>query len=70
MKAKLKLNHIGARAQAAFLAGAIEISGRLPPKILKFDHPFMIWFTHQEKVTFVMYVGYDCWEDPGDDIFS
>jgi len=68
MKARLRLNHIGARAQAAAL---LRIDCAPPPlKILKFDRPFMIWFTHQEKVTFVMYVDYDCWKDPGDDIFS
>jgi len=69
MKVKLRLNHIGARAQAAVVAIATGCAPS-PSRVLKFDRPFMIWFTHQGKVTFVMYMDYDCWKDPGDDIFS
>lgn len=69
MKVKLRLNHIGARAQGVAVM-SMTLGDPPIPKILKFDRPFMIWFTHQGKVTFVMYVDYADWKDPGDEIFS
>lgn len=39
-------------------------------KSLKFDRPFIIWFTHGDKVIFAKYLDYADWKDPGIIYFS
>jgi len=71
MKSRLKLNHLGARAQAAF-AGVMAFS-KGPSKrgkYLIFDRPFLIWFVHDKKVTYAAYITEEQWKDPGDNIFN
>lgn len=63
MKARLRLNEFGARAEAAF-AGAVTMRG-LAPQPFVFDRPFLIWFTLDNVVTFVAYVTEESWSDPG-----
>jgi hypothetical protein len=66
MKSRLRLNHLGARAQAA--VGGFLLDA--PPKYLVFDRPFLIWFVYGKKVTYVAYVTEEHWKDPGDEIFN
>ena len=68
MKSRLRLNHLGARAQAAFV-GMVILGSPARKSYLIFNRPFLIWFTHKEKVTFVAYICEEHWKDPGDNIF-
>jgi hypothetical protein len=70
MKSRLRLNHLGARAQAAFEGRVYLLGSTKREKYLIFDRPFLIWFVHNKKVTYAAYMVGEQWKDPGDNIFN
>ena len=60
---KLKMNHLGARAESAAAFGAM----RGMSSSLVIDEPFMVWFTREglDLPFFVAYVTPDDWKNPG-----
>ena len=62
---KLAVNEKGAIVKAAAAARATR-SMKPPQRTLIINEPFLIWFIHEGKLTYVAYIGMDDWKNPGE----
>jgi hypothetical protein len=60
---RLKMNHIGAKAESGVLMGMETLSMPQPPFVI--DKPFLVIFTKDDDILFVAFIGKDAWKDPG-----
>lgn len=60
---RLKMNHIGAKAESGVLMGMEKLC--MPRPVFVIDTPFLVIFTKDEDILFVAFIGKDAWKDPG-----
>jgi hypothetical protein len=67
---KLRMNHLGARAQSAVAIGGMMITSVRPPDPpdLVIDRPFMVWFERAglNRPLFSGHITPDDWKEPAD----
>jgi len=68
MQCRLRVNHVGSRAQAAAAFGVTRDMHSAPKPNYVLDQPFMMWFKKKDFIEplFTAFVAEDSWSNPGD----